>query len=94
MASSNHHAATTTFDNETGQVFSELTYEAPRRGSINWQLRTRGQPPTDHCSPDGPPSLLELATRAMAFNVEQLTLEVISHLPANVAELVWQEIER
>ena len=93
-ASSWYQAPLTSYDNETGQVYTERTVQAPRREKVNWvnEFKTASLVKRRQTNNEGAASLFDMAKAKVAREMLNLTASHLAGLPLSIGEKLWDEV--
>lgn len=90
MPSNNHK-----FDDQTGQMFTEVTVAIPSQSDINWPYSVGLVAlPRSTERRKGTQSLVAIALETIMHNITNLTIDVLEPLPGRLVQQIWEQIEQ
>lgn len=94
-ASSPYQAHPTTYDAESGQLYTEKTVRAPKKQKYNWisEYKTPSLVKRRHASREGAASLFDMANAKVAREMRDLTPSHLQGLPSSISRKLWDEVE-
>jgi hypothetical protein len=92
---SQDQARGTTYDVETGQVYTESTVRAPKKQMTNWinAYKTPSLVKRRHANREGAASLFDMARAKVAREMRNLTANHLEVIPFSIGKKLWDEVE-
>lgn len=94
-ASKRHQAKGTTYDSESGQIYTERTVRVPSRKKVNWinEYKTPGLVKRRHANKEGAASLFNMAKAKVAREMSNLTASHLKGISSSIGGILWDEVE-
>lgn len=90
-----YQAPLTTYDNETGQVYTERMVQVPKKQKVNWinEFKTASLVKRRQANDEGAASLFDMAKAKVAREMHHLTASHLAGLPSSTGEKLWDEVK-
>ena len=85
----------TTYDTESGQVYTETRIRAPKKQKLCWnkEYKTPSLVKRRHANKDGAASLFDMAKAKVVREMRNLTASHLDGIPSAVGRKLWDEVE-